>query len=187
MDSPSANVCGRLQGREAGRGPLPGDTLEQSFLFCNRVRLLDGGSCCGLRLPSTEGLAWPAPLSRPHRPPTFSRTGGLPLYPRRGLRPLHPGWETEAASFSHLARRDPLPNLPPSTEAGIGGFPRAPGEGTALAESGRAHPLACHGMGRHNWPHFMALIADELGGPEEAIRQMGRSMSSLSASAEKPG
>ena len=138
MDSPSANVCGRLQGREAGRGPLPGDTIAQSFLFCNRVRLLDGGSCCGLRLPSTEGLAWPAPLSRPLRPPTFSRTGGLAVPPAG----------TGAAAFSRLARRDLLPSLPPSMEAGA-----------ALAGRGRTHPLACHGMGHHNWPQFTLGIA----------------------------
>ena len=40
----------------------------------------DGWSCLGLRPPSAEGLAWPAPLSRPHRPPTFLGTGGLPLH-----------------------------------------------------------------------------------------------------------
>ena len=39
-----------------------------------------GGFCFGLRPPSAEGLAWPAPLSRPHRPPTFLGTGGLPLH-----------------------------------------------------------------------------------------------------------
>ena len=52
---------------------------------------LDGGSCCGLRPPSARGLAWPAPLSRPLRPPTFLGTGGT-LYPRWGLRPLRPAW-----------------------------------------------------------------------------------------------
>ena len=41
---------------------------------------LDGGFCFGLRPPSAEGLAWPVPLSRPHRPPTFLGTGGLPLH-----------------------------------------------------------------------------------------------------------
>ena len=30
----------------------------------------------------------------PAHPPTFLETGGLPLYPRRGLRPLHPAWGT---------------------------------------------------------------------------------------------
>ena len=36
------------------------------------------------------GLAWRAPLSRPHRPPTFSRTGGHSLSPPAGLRPCTP-------------------------------------------------------------------------------------------------
>ena len=48
------------------------------------------GFCCGLRPPSAGGLAWRAPLSRPHRPPTFSRTGGHPLSPPAGLRPCTP-------------------------------------------------------------------------------------------------
>ena len=39
-------------------------------------------------------LPWPAPLSRP---PTLQRfwKQGDSLYPRRGLRPLHPAWGTE--------------------------------------------------------------------------------------------
>ncbi len=56
----------------------------------DKMRLLDGWSCCGQRCPSREGSVWPAPLSRPHRPPTFSSTGGLPLYPRRGCAPCTP-------------------------------------------------------------------------------------------------
>ncbi len=47
----------------------------------DKVRLLDGWSCCGLRPPSADGLAWPAPLSRPLRPPTFSSTGGHAVPP----------------------------------------------------------------------------------------------------------
>ena len=106
--SPSPNVCGRLEGREAGRGPT-------SWRYHSTiVRILqegDGGEeggwfSFGLRPPGGKGLSWPAPLSRPHRPPTFSRTGGLPLYPGRGLRPLHPAWGREGAPFSHPGRRD---------------------------------------------------------------------------------
>ena len=48
----------------------------------------------------------------------FEYSGGLPLYPRLGLRPLPPAWGTEASSFAHLARRDLLPNLPLYSGAG---------------------------------------------------------------------
>ena len=41
----------------------------------------------------TEGLAWPAPLSRPLLPPTFLETGGHAA-PPVGARPLHPAWGT---------------------------------------------------------------------------------------------
>ena len=99
MDSPSPPVCGRVYG----------DTLVQSFAFFNGGLagfFLDGWSCCGLRRPSAEGLAWPAPLSRPHHPPTFLGTGGLPLYPRRGLRPLYPvGGRDGGSIFSPSAGR----------------------------------------------------------------------------------
>ena len=47
--------------------PLHGDTIAQSFLFCNgAVSGWRGGSWLGLRPPSAGGLAWPALLS--HRP-----------------------------------------------------------------------------------------------------------------------
>ena len=55
----------------------------------------------------------------PAHPPTFLETGGLPLYARRGLRPLHAAWGTGGASLSHL---------PPSAGGGtrcacwMGGF-----------------------------------------------------------------
>ena len=115
----------------------------------DKMRLLDGWSCCGLRPPSAGGLAWPAPLSHrptlqrfwkqgdspctpagaappaprlgngvliwlapsfsggtglacavvpPAHPPTFWKQGDT-LYPRWGLRPLHPAWETDGAFF----------------------------------------------------------------------------------------
>ena len=113
MVSPQCYVCGRLRGREAGRQPTSWGYYSTTFVFCNGVWRGpglrrppadgDGWFCLGLRPPSAKGLAWPAPLSRPHRPPTFLETGGLPLYPRRGLRPLHPAWGTERAWFAHLA------------------------------------------------------------------------------------
>ena len=52
----------------------------------SRVRGGDGG-----------GLWWRRPLSHRAHPPTFSRTRGLALYPRRELRPLHPArWRSRA-------------------------------------------------------------------------------------------
>ncbi len=46
----------------------------------------------------------------------FSEEGDT-LYPRRGLRSLHPAWGTEAASFAHLARWGLLPRFPTSMGA----------------------------------------------------------------------
>ena len=43
----------------------------------------------------------------PAHPPMFLETGGLPLYPRRGLRPLHPAWGTRGVSFSCLGASGP--------------------------------------------------------------------------------
>ncbi len=85
----------------------------------DKMRLLDGWFCFGLRPPSAEGLAWPAPLShlptlqrfwvQGDSPCTSRRSIGFPapsferqvrlslsiagdsLYPRRGP-PLHPAW-----------------------------------------------------------------------------------------------
>ena len=110
--APSAHVCGRLRGGEAGRLPTSWGTIAHPFVFCNggggRGSGLrrppadgDGWFCLGLRPPTAKGLAWRAPLSRPHRPPTFLETGGPPLYPRRGLCPLHPAGG-RAAAFAYL-------------------------------------------------------------------------------------
>ena len=57
----------------------------------DKMRLLDGWSCCGLRPPSAEGLAWRAPLS--HRP-TLRRfwKQGDALYPPAGAAPPAPCW-----------------------------------------------------------------------------------------------
>ncbi len=76
-------------------GPLHGGTIAQLFVFCN-------GGVAGA-LPGRMVLLWRAPsisggsdlacaVVPPAHPPTFLETGGLPLYPRRGLRPLHPAW-----------------------------------------------------------------------------------------------
>ena len=97
----------------------------------DKMRLLDGWSCCGQRCPSTEGSVLACAAVPPAHPPTFLETGGLPLYPRReprvpctllwetgeaslsiagdtlyprrGLRPLHPAWGMEGAAFSPSA------------------------------------------------------------------------------------
>ena len=97
----------------------------------------------------------------PARPPTFLGTGGLPLYPRRGLRPLHPAGGTEAVSFAHL-RVGTLPNLPSATGAGIrgeGSWWPAPLShlahpptfletgGLAVPPAGAAPPAPCLGNG----------------------------------------
>ena len=114
MDSPSPHVFGRVYG----------DTTStiRSYFASGGVAgfFLDGWSCCGLRRPSAEGSGLACAVVPPAHPPTFLETGGLPLYPRRGLRPLHPAWGREGTAFAHLARRDSLPNLPPS----IGGRDR---------------------------------------------------------------
>ena len=113
MDSPSPHACGRVYG----------DTLAQSFAFCNGGLagfFLDGWSCCGLRPPSTEGSVWPAPLSRPHRPPTFSRTGGPPVPPAGAAPPapclgegMFSGLAAVGARFpSYLLQRSRLASLP---------------------------------------------------------------------------
>ncbi len=97
-ESPCADICGRLREREAGRLPTTWGTIAHPFVFCKggcgggpglRGPPADGAGwfCLGLRSPSAKGLAWPAPLSHLAHPPTFLETGGLPLYPRRGLRP----------------------------------------------------------------------------------------------------
>ena len=103
-----------------------GGTIAHPFVFCNGGwHNLDGGSCFGLRPPSTEGLAWRAPLSRPHHPPTFLGTGGHPLYPRRGLRPLHPAWRDEEGAV--------VPPGPPSNAFGNRGTHHTPAEATPPA------------------------------------------------------
>ncbi len=90
--------------------PLHVSTIAHPFVFCKGV--LAGPSDSGVRpLMETGGLAWRALLS--HRP-TLQRfwKQGDTLYPRRGLRPLHPAWGTESGT---------LPNLPPRAGVGMGG------------------------------------------------------------------
>ena len=82
-----------------------------------------GASDSGVRpLMGTWVLSWPAPsfdggsslagaVVPPTHPPTFLETGGLPLYPRRGLRPLHPAWGTVASA---VIPPGPLSNVFPN-------------------------------------------------------------------------
>ena len=55
----------------------------------------------------------------------FSGQGDTPLYPRRGLRPLHPAWGTGECRFVALAGRT-LPDLPLYSGAGTELPPAAP-------------------------------------------------------------
>ena len=87
-----------LQGGVAGLPNLPSSTRAGTEGNGER------GAYGGGRPPSGAGLAWRAPLSRPHRPPTFLETGGLPLYPRRGLRPLHPAGRRSRACVGASGR-----------------------------------------------------------------------------------
>ena len=103
--APSAHVCGRLREREAGRWP----TSWGHYSTPVRILQWGGGGGLGLRRPPADGDGWfclwlaPSPsisegsglacaVVPPAHPPTFLGTGGLPLYPRRGLCPLHPAW-----------------------------------------------------------------------------------------------
>ena len=56
----------------------------------DKMRLLDGWSCCGVRPPSAKGLAWRAPLS--HRPTLqrFWKQGDSPCTPGGGCAPPAP-------------------------------------------------------------------------------------------------
>ena len=73
----------------------------------------------------TGGLVVACAVVPPAHPPTFLETGGLPLYPRRGLRPLHPAWGTRGASLCGLGARTPFLT-----------FPRGRGQGHAVPPAG---------------------------------------------------
>ena len=113
--------------------PLHGATIAQLFVFCK-------GAVAGDRTPASARrwgrmvLSWPAPrfgggsglacaVVPPAHPPTFLETGGLPLYPRRGLRPCTLLGERREVSFAHRGRRGTLPSLPPRMGVGAEGCP----------------------------------------------------------------
>ena len=115
------------------------------FVFCNGgvagapdcgVRPDGDGWFCLWRAPSiSEGSGLACAVVPPAHPPTFLGTGGLPLYPRRGLRPLHPAWGTRVLSLDvrppstvgRLARTCAVvPPAPPGTAVGYRSSPLAP-------------------------------------------------------------
>ena len=80
-------AAGSEKEKRAG-GRLHGDTIAQSFAFCNgAVSGWRGGSCFGLRPPSAEGLAWPAPLSHLPTLQRFWKQGDSPCTPGGGCAP----------------------------------------------------------------------------------------------------
>ena len=112
-------------------GPLHGATIAQSFGFCNREGALPGQMVLlWPDPPRAEGLAWPAPLSRPLRPPTFSRTGGLPLHiPAEHWVPCTLLWET-GETFARNCGGHAVPPVgaqPPAPCLGNGGGVFPPG------------------------------------------------------------
>ncbi len=93
--------------------PLHGAIIAQLFVFCNRgwqgpltpaSARRWGRMVLSWRAPSIRGgsglagalhqrRVWLGGRHCPTGPPSnVLGTGGLPLYPRRGLRPLHPAW-----------------------------------------------------------------------------------------------
>ena len=108
--------CGRGFPRGGGQGLGMGGIV----LAC---ALLQRGDWLGLRRPSAGGLAWPAPLSRPHRPPTFLGTGGLAAPPGGTSNSLHPPWRDEEGAV--------VPPSPPSDAFGNRGTRCTPGGGCA--------------------------------------------------------
>ena len=126
--APSAHVCGRLRGGEAGRQPTSWgyhSTIVRILQGgCGRGPGLrwadvdgDGWSWLGVRPPSAGGLAWRAPLS--HRPTLqrFWKQGDTPCTPG-GAAPLHPAWGAgfcfgvSSPSAEGLAWRAPLSHRP---------------------------------------------------------------------------
>ena len=97
--SPSAHVCGRLRGGEAGRQPTSWGH------YSTPVRILQvGGGRDWLRPPmgtdglvlacalhQRKGLAWPAPLSHLPTLQRFWKQGDSPCTPAGTKRPLPPG------------------------------------------------------------------------------------------------
>ena len=153
-------AAGSEEEKRAGRR-LHGGTIAQVFVFCKRgvagvpdsgVRPLMGTGVLSWRAPSIRG--WPGlacAVVPPAHPPTFLGTGGLALYPRRGLRPCTPlgatgvRWGLRHPSAEGLAWRASLshrPTLQRSWEQGDS--PCTPGGGcapcTLLGDGGSLGP-----------------------------------------------
>ena len=135
--APSAHVCGRLLGGDAGRWPT-------SWGYHSTiVRILQGGwgitwgGALLWRAPSFSGGSGLAcAVVPPAHPPTFLETGGLPLYPRRGLRPLHPAggprvllWSMPSFSGGSGLACAVVPPAHPPTFLETGGLPLYPRRG----------------------------------------------------------
>ena len=87
----------------------------------DKMRLLDGWSCCGQRCPSTEGSVWPAPLSHLPTLQRFWRQGDSPCTPggNQGF-PAPSFEETGEASAQHCGGHavSPAGAAPPAPRLG---------------------------------------------------------------------
>ena len=128
-------AAGSKEGKRAG-GPLHGDTIAQSFSFCNGEGSgWRGGSCFGQRPPSSEGSGLACAAIPPAPPSDVFQNRGTPPVPPAGAAPPAPLLGGRGgASFFTLARRDSLPNLSPYSGAGMGGGWGAELAGAACSE-----------------------------------------------------
>ncbi len=95
-DSPSPKCMRQAPRQRSGPG------APSWGYYSTIVRILHRGV-----LPGRRGLFWPAPPSRPLRPPTFSRTGGLAVPPARGCAPCTLLGDGGGVVFSPGASRPP--------------------------------------------------------------------------------
>ena len=148
---PGGSLYGFLQSTCMRQGLWGYSSTLVRILQCRGWRFLDGGACCGLRPPSGEGPAWPAPLSHL---PTLQRfwVQGDTLYPRRGRAPctLRGGrrvllWSMPSFSGGIGIGLRRCLTCPPSNAFGNRGTPPVP-------PAGAAPPAPCLG-GRRGAVH----------------------------------